>query len=115
MESSDSNIHLGKDTTLKPDSDFEFTVYSSDEAKLLKPLKLIPITEHLPEENQDVIGWNGKKLVAAKYVTKDVLIDEKTYATESKGIFQVEKYSCELDRTVTTYWNEITHWMPAFL
>lgn len=111
----DNNIHLGKNTAIVSDAikNYKPKLHTPMEAKLSKPLKLIPVTERLPEEDQDVIGWNGKQLVAAKYVKRNVLVSEDPYVTEFKGQFQVEKYPCELDRSITTYWIEITHWMPA--
>lgn len=61
-------------------------------------LTLIPVTEKMPDEDQDVIAWTGKCLVAAKY---------------NRGEFQTEKYPSSMDRSIVTYWVGITHWMPA--
>lgn len=76
-------------------------------------MELISITERLPEVNQDVIAFNGQKLVAAKYIERLFLIDIKTMTTERRGVFDVEKYISAGDRTMTTTWSGITHWMPA--
>jgi len=75
-------------------------------------MRLIPITESLPEENQDVIGYNGKRLVAAKYVKRNYFNTE-TKGTEYRGVFEVEKYPGPMDRAITSTWMDITHWMPA--
>lgn len=74
---------------------------------LLPNLELISITEKLPEPNQDVIGWNGIYLVAAKYVLN-------TNFSDTKGNFQVEKYPCKDERVYVSNWSTITHWMPAY-
>lgn len=78
-------------------------------------MKLIPITERLPEIDQDVIVWNCKKLVAAKYVMRNMLISKEPYVAEMQGQFETEKYPSEMDRAITTYWIGVTHWMPAII
>jgi hypothetical protein len=79
----------------------------------MTPLTLIPITEKLPADDQDVIVWNGSKLAAAKYIKLRYLKSEKTLETEMRGVFQVEKYPGDMDRSITSLWNNVTHWMPA--
>jgi hypothetical protein len=113
----DNNIHLGINTALISDAikNYKPKLYTKMEVKLSKPLNLIPITERLPDVDQDVIGWNGTKLVAAKYVMGNEVVSENPFTTELRGCFQVEKYPCERDRTLVTYWVEITHWMPAII
>lgn len=78
-------------------------------------MKLIPITQRLPEEDQDVIAWNGKKLVAAKYVKRNFLVSQDPFVTEMRGQFQIEKYTSEGDRSIVANWVGITHWMPAII
>lgn len=78
-------------------------------------LALIPLTERTPNEDQDVIGWNGVRLVAAKYVKRLYASDSDHTKVEEVFMFQTEKYPCELDRSITTFWRDITHWMPATL
>lgn len=80
-------------------------------------LTLIPITEKLPNNNQDVIAWNGIRLVAAKYVIIKRLSGNNLSESEiiDVGDFQTEKYVSEGDRSLVTYWRNITHWMPATL
>jgi hypothetical protein len=76
-------------------------------------LTLIPIKEKLPDQNQDVIAWNGICLVAAKYVIRSHVIDCITDNTQEVGMFEIEKYVSQGDRLLVTYWRDITHWMPA--
>jgi len=78
-------------------------------------MKLIPITEALPEVDQDVIVWNGTKLAAAKYVRTNYVVSVDPNQTKKKEDFQfqVEKYPSHMDRSIITYWSAVTHWMPA--
>ena len=78
-------------------------------------LILIPITDKLPDNDQDVIAWNGICLVAAKYVTRKRFSNNNLNESEiiEVGEFQTEKYVSQGDRSLVTYWRGITHWMPA--
>lgn len=78
-------------------------------------LTLIPITEKLPEIDQDVIVWNGIALLAAKYVSVKMLWGNNLigFETIEEGRFQTEKYVSQGDRSIVNYWVGVTHWMPA--
>jgi len=78
-------------------------------------MKLIPVTERLPEIDQDVIAFNGKRLVAAKYVKRLHVVSQEPFKVEDRGDFQVEKYPGNMDRAISSTWVGITHWMPAII
>jgi hypothetical protein len=82
-------------------------------------LQMISINDQLPADDQDVIAYNAtsKRLVAAKYVKVRFRVSETPYVTEDRGMFQVEKYVGEGDRSLVNYWliEDISHWMPAVL
>jgi len=54
-----------------------------------------------PEQDQEVICFNGVKSVAAIH----------RYEHE-KHYFYVQKYPGEMDRSIMSYWANVTHWQP---
>lgn len=80
-------------------------------------LQMIPISERLPELDQAVIAFNGKQLVASKYVQTNHYATNTDPTVKPEGMFQIEKYHTNGDRSYIAYWvtETITHWMPAII
>jgi hypothetical protein len=59
-----------------------------------------------PSDNEEILCWNGEKVVSAIYRCNDM-------ATTNAGFeFEVQKNHTEGDRSMIAYWVGITHWMP---
>lgn len=60
-----------------------------------------------PEDNQEVLCWNGEKVVSAIYKCDD---------REKEGYtFEVQKYPSFGERLFVSNWIDVTHWqaLPA--
>jgi hypothetical protein len=81
--------------------------------------QMISVDNRLPHEDQEVIAWNGKKLVAAKFrhqltfIGDNPVVDLTKVQTELRPTFAVQKYPSIGDRSLSVNWTGITHWMPA--
>ena len=60
-------------------------------------MEWIKTGERLPTEGENVLCWNGKAAVMCIY---------------ERGEFYVEKYPDYFDRTINSYWTNVSHWQP---
>ena len=59
-------------------------------------MKWIDIKEKLPEIGQEILCFNGIKVVMAIYDSHD---------------WKIQKYPSGHDRTMTGYWTNVVYWM----
>ena len=106
------------------DAEFDITDYKAqlkalgykgelDEEEYRKGLSTshgwVSVKERLPEDKQEVLCFNGYSPVMSVY--REVT-NEHSPRFGGVGNFEVQKYPDEHDRVHSSYWAEVTHWMP---